>query len=120
MIRYAALIFAFALVSGCAWRGAAYTPLVDSKGRSSAELNINISECQQYANQRGGAGEGAVAGAVVGALVGAAIGHKSAYQGILATQGAIVGAGAGALGAYESQEMIIKRCLAGRGFNVLN
>ena len=37
-----------------------------------------------------------------------------------AGSGAIAGGAGGAVGATDSQEAIIRRCLAGRGFSVLN
>ena len=106
-------------LSGCATRGAGFVPLVDNKGKEYSEITSNVQECQQFAQQQAGAGSGAVAGAVVGALLMAALapgGRKNSW----ATEGAIVGGASGALGANESQENIIRRCLRGRGFSVLN
>ena len=112
-------ILVLATLTGCATRGANYVPLVDMKGKEQQQFNTDVSECQVYAKQRMDAADGAVAGAVVGALLGALIAPRG-YRNELAGRAAIAGAAGGAAGANETQETITKRCLAGRGYNVLN
>lgn len=83
----------------------------------------DLAECEGYAEQvrKGelvarGAGSGAVAGGAVGAVVGDS--KDSAVRG--AGVGAVTG-GARGLSAGEREEMrVIKRCLSGRGYRVLN
>ena len=106
--------------TGCATRGAGYVPLVDTKGKSLDAVNQDTIECQQYAKQRDDAVGGAIAGAVFGAVIGAIVGHGTQYQGAVAGQTAALGALGGAGRATETQESVIKNCLAGRGYNVLN
>lgn len=106
--------------SGCATRGAGFVPLVDTKGRDPVQLSIDIQECQSYARQTADAASGAVMGAIAGALLGAALSHKQSYQSSAISYGAGVGALSGAGSANESQETVIRRCLAGRSWNVLN
>ena len=108
-----------ALTAGCATRGANYVPLVDMKDRDTATFNQDVTECQQYAKQRLDAAGGAVAGALIGALIGAALSPRG-YRNEVAGYGATAGAISGGAQANETQEVIIKRCLAGRGYNVLN
>lgn len=108
-----------ATLAGCATRGANYVPLVDTKGRDAATLDRDTAECQHFATQRADAATGAVVGAIFGALLGAAL-MPGGYRNYGARQGAIAGGLGGAFGANDSQETIIKRCLAGRGYNVLN
>lgn len=104
------------LTTGCATHGANYAPLVDSKGVSQAALASDLAECQQYATQRADAATGAVIGALFGAVLMASLGGNRYDR----RAGAILG-GLGAAGAAnETQETITKRCLAGRGYNVLN
>lgn len=102
-------------------RRANYVPLVDTKGRDAAQLSADTRECQAFAHQRMNAADGAAvgvaAGAVFGALLMAAVGGSSRDG---AWVGALSGGARGAIGANESQENIVKRCLAGRGYNVLN
>lgn len=108
-----------ATLVGCATRGANYVPLVDTKGRDAATLDRDTTECQHFATQRADAATGAVVGAIFGALLGAAL-MPGGYRNYGARQGIIAGGLGGAFGANESQETIIKRCLAGRGYSVLN
>ena len=114
-----ALIALFAvLATGCASRGSQYTPIVDMKGRDWAQFSQDTGECQVYARQRPGAAAGAIAGALAGALLGAALAPRG-YRNNVAGYGAVAGGVGAAAGANESQESIIRRCLAGRGYNVL-
>jgi len=106
-------------LAGCATRGANYVPVVDTKYKDPAALQNDTRECQQYALQRANAEQGAVVGALVGALLGAALAPRG-HRNYVAGQGAIIGGVGGAASANETQEVIIKRCLAGRGYNVLN
>ncbi len=107
------------VLAGCATRGANYVPLVDMKNRHPAAFNQDVIECQQYAKQSLDAAGGAVAGAIIGALIGTALSPRG-YRNEMAGYGATAGAISGGAQANETQEVIIKRCLAGRGYNVLN
>ena len=119
MNRTATSLVCLFILSGCATRGANYVPLVDMKGKDQQAFNTDVVECQSYAKQRIDAAQGAVAGAVVGALLGALIAPRG-YRNNVAGQTAVAGAAGGAVGANDTQETITKRCLAGRGYNVLN
>ena len=115
---------ALALLAGCATqRGAAYVPVVDSKGADPAAFAADLRECQAFAQQRddalAGAAGGAVAGAVFGAVIGALIGGSSGAR-LGASLAATSGAAGGAVRANETQEQIITKCLSGRGHRVLN
>lgn len=112
------LIAAALILTGCASRGANYTPLVDMKGRDPSAFSQDATECQAYAKQRLDAAQGAIAGAVLGALLGAALAPRG-YRSNVAGYGALAGGASGAAGANENQENIVRRCLAGRGYNVL-
>ena len=119
----AALLFA-TMITGCANTGANYRPLVDLQGRSEAQYQTDMRQCQEYASKVMGAGESAAVGAVAGAAIGAVIaglfggGRQSRNDSSM--YGALVGAGSGGVSAEEEQRTIIRRCLAGRGYNVLN
>ncbi len=119
MKKAVVLVAAVAFMSGCATRGANYVPLVDMKNKDQAQFDVDVRECQAYANQRMDAQKGAVAGAILGALLGAALAPRG-YRSQVAGQGAVIGGVAGAGGANQTQEGITKQCLAGRGYNVLN
>ena len=113
------VVLIVSLITGCATRGAGYVPVVDSKYKDPKVLAQDTLECQQFAKQRLDAAEGAAAGAVAGALLMAALSPRG-YKNYGAQQGAIVGGVGGAATANDTQETIIKRCMAGRGYNVLN
>jgi uncharacterized protein YcfJ len=108
-------------LQGCAIapRGAAYVPMVDMQGHTDESFRSDLYECQTYANKKASAGQAAIAGAIFGALLGAALGARG-YRNETAAYGAAAGGGAMAERANETQEMVIKRCLAGRGYNILD
>ena len=114
-----AIVLCLSLITGCATRGAAYVPIVDLKGKNQAEFYQDVQECQVYAKQTVDAAQGAVAGAVAGALIGALLAPRG-YRNNVAGRTAVLGAAGGAASATENQETITKRCLAGRGYNVLS
>lgn len=110
------------MITGCANIGANYRPVVDTKGIDLNRYEADLGECQQFANQTAGAGEsaaaGAAAGAVFGALLAAAAGGGTSRKST-AGVGAVTGA-AGAAGQGENnQRNVIRRCLSGRGYKVL-
>ena len=97
-------------------------PIIDDRGVNLAQYDADLVECQAYADEVAiaqKAGAGAVSGAVVGGVFGAVIGNSNTAQ-----KGAGVGAvGGGARGVGEGireRERVIKRCLIGRGYRVLN
>lgn len=111
-------------LSGCASQptGQHYRPLVDSKGLDPARYEADLADCQNYAARVAGAAEQAVAGAVAGALFGAVLaaaagGGYSRNQ--HAAVGAVAGAAGGAVQGEQDQRSVIRRCLAGRGYSVL-
>ena len=116
-IIIAALIAA--TVAGCATRGANYVPLVDMQGRDAVLFSRDVSDCQQYAKQRLDAASGAAVGAIAGAMFMALLAPKNSGN-QWARDGAIIGGASGAVAANDTQESITKKCLAGRGYNVLN
>ncbi len=116
------IVIAWSLaLAGCATSGVNFRPVVDLKGRDPAQYEQNLRECQQYALQVASAADQAATGAIAGALLGTAFaaiagGGRNAAAGI----GALSGATSGAVAGERDQRAIISRCLAGRGFNVLN
>ncbi|MFM1895914.1 MAG: hypothetical protein RLZZ385_988 [Pseudomonadota bacterium] len=114
------LISSTALLSGCAARP--NQPIVDLQGVNMAQYTIDLQECQAYADQVEAGREvvqGAIGGAVVGGAVGAAVGDSDTAK-RAAGVGAIGGAARGAVSASREREQIIRNCLRGRGYRVLN
>lgn len=113
--------FVVLVLTGCATtpRGADLVPLVDMRGKSEAAFASDLSDCRGYAAARMTAVRGAVLGAIAGALIGGAVAPRG-YRNYSASNGAVLGTAAGAAHANDTQESIIKRCMAGRGYNVLD
>ena len=113
-----------ASMAGCATYngGASYQPVVDTKGVDLNKYYQDVAECQTYARQVMGAGEVAAAGAVVGALFGLAMAAADGgrNKGRWASVGAVSGLASGAGQGETNQREVIRRCLAGRGYNVLS
>jgi uncharacterized protein YcfJ len=118
-MRLIAVLLSLAFLAGCATSGANRVPLVDMRGKDAAQFNLDVQECQAYARQTVGAGTGAAVGAVAGALLGAFL-APSGSRNYVAGRGAVLGGLAGGVHGNETQENVITRCLAGRGYNVLN
>ncbi len=109
------------LLAGCANTGANYRPIIDSKNVDLNRYEADLVECQRYAEQKGGAGEKAAIGAGAGAVLGgvlAAVGNGD--KGSASRVGGVMGAVSGATSGDQSQRNIIKRCLVGRGYKVLD
>ena len=107
-----------AALLGCA----GYQPVVDMRGVEPSRYQSDLAECQQYARQRDPATQaaaGAAAGAVFGALLAAAAGSRF-DRGAMARVGAVSGAAGGASHGAQSQMDIVRNCLSGRGYSVLN
>ena len=97
-------------------------PIIDSQGVNLARYDSDLLECQDYADQVQIAKKtaaGVVSGTVIGGVFGAVWGNSNTAQ-----RGAGVGAvGGGARGVGEGlreRERVIKSCLIGRGYRVLN
>jgi hypothetical protein len=107
---------------GCA--GADVRPLVDMKGVNQSAYENDLKECQAYAKDQSGMGEtaakGAGAGAVVGGLLGLVTGGNKTGIVQAAGAGAVIGGAGGAFSGNQAQEAVVKRCLSGRGYKVLN
>lgn len=111
-----------AVTVGCA--GANVRPLVDMKGVNESAYESDLRDCQNYAQQQSGMGEtaakGAGAGAVVGGLLGLVTGGNKTGIAQAAGAGAVIGGAGGAFTGNQAQEAVVKRCLSGRGYKVLN
>ncbi len=99
-----------------------YRPVIDTQGVDPARYEADLRDCQQYAQQRDPATQ-AVAGAAIGALLGVALAAAmgSRYsRNTGAAIGAVSGGASGAAHGAESQIQIVRNCMAGRGYRVLN
>ena len=112
-------------LSGCKTTDDINAPIVDMPNptyQQREDYGADLNECSQYADevQTGKkVGMGAVTGAAVGGAVGAIFGGGSgAAQG--AGSGAVVGGAQGGMQGADERSRVIKSCLRGRGYKVLN
>ena len=94
--------------------------IIDPAGVNMAVYQQDLRGCRQIAEQvdnKGGAG--AIGGAIVGALIGAAIGNSDTAQ-KLAAVGAVSGGAKGAKNSKREKDLVVKNCMRGRGYRVLN
>jgi outer membrane lipoprotein SlyB len=96
--------------------------IIDQKGVDMAAYQKDLAECQTYSESvKTGekTGVGAASGAVVGGLIGAITGGgEGAAKG--AGVGAVGGGARGASQGVETEVQVVKNCLRGRGYRVLN
>jgi hypothetical protein len=105
-----------ALVAGCSSHPG---PIVDTKGVNMARYEQDLAECTAYSEQvriEQGVAKGAVGGAAVGAATGAIVGDTAKGAGV----GAVAGAAKSAQIGEREKSGVVKRCLRGRGYKVLN
>ena len=122
MIRSIAAIALSLLLTGCA-STAGQDLALDTKGVDMSNYQNDLQECQQIAEQQSIAKEAAsdaLASAVVGAAIGVAVGDSSDWATGGAKWGAIQGAADGVESGFEKKHTILKNCLRGRGYKVLN
>lgn len=94
-----------------------YRPVVDS-AVSPGNYEQDLAQCRVYAGDDSRAGAIAVVGGIIGAgfgILAAAGGNSNSFRNI----GAGVGAVSAGLGAMQGQRNVIARCMAGRGYSVL-
>ena len=114
-------LISLSVLSSCVGTGSDYNPIVDGKGPN---YYNDLAECKTLSKERSyidgnsgiAAGGTAALGAVAGALVGGNIQSAAVGAGI----GAGAGLGASAIENHQSKQYIIKKCMKGRGYNVLD
>jgi uncharacterized protein YcfJ len=116
---------AIAVLSGCS-NGYSYgTPdkvIIDTLGVDPYEYQADLADCEEYAHQvsvSGKTAEGILEGAVVGGVLGAVLGNSDIAKRSAGAGGVLGGAEGNQRARYE-QDRIVKRCLKGRGYRVLN
>ncbi|MCS5593408.1 MAG: glycine zipper family protein [Porticoccaceae bacterium] len=113
------------LLAGCAtglMDKTADQVIVDTQGLDLNEYERDLSECDAFAQQidiSKRTVDRVIGGVVVGSVVGAILGNSDSAQKIGGTAG-VVGGVKGNVQARKEQQKVIKRCLQGRGYKVLN
>lgn len=108
---------------GCASTGADYQPIVDPKGITPEQYQVDLGECKYLADQTqpaaNAAGKDAAAGAAIGAVLGSIGGNKTSAM-ESAGVGAVFGGLSGGAASVREKNMVLRNCLRGRGYKVLN
>ena len=96
--------------------------IIDEKGVNLAAYEEDLAECRTYSEQvkKGEkTARGAASGAVIGGAIGA-IGGNSSSAARGAGVGAVSGGAKGASDGEQDEVRVVKNCLRGRGYRVLN
>ncbi|TDG15952.1 glycine zipper family protein [Seongchinamella unica] len=96
--------------------------IIDNKGVDMSRYEVDLAECRAYATEVK-TGQKAAKGAASGALIGGAIGaitgdSRKAAEG--AGVGAVTGGARGASQGQQGEIQVVKTCLRGRGYRILN
>ena len=103
--------------------GCVHQPVIDTKGVNMAQYDIDLKECQAFADQKkpaANAAVGAVGGAILGAAITSLLGGSRQMRNTNSMAGALGGAAGAGGRTIASQKRIVYRCMAGRGYNVLD
>lgn len=122
-MKYLALIPCAFLLAGCAGFADPSGAIVDLKGVDREQYEADLADCQGYADEvpiGKHVGTGAAAGAVVGAAAGAVSGANKTGIGQSAGVGAVYGGAGRGLKAVHEKQQVLRECLRGRGYRVLN
>ena len=96
--------------------------IIDKKGVNLARYEADLAECREYSSEvKTGekAAKGAASGAVIGGAIGAITGGSDrAAEG--AGVGAVTGGARGISDGERDEIQVVKNCLRGRGYRVLN
>jgi len=115
-----ACLAAITILAGCTTTNEI---IIDRKGVDMARYAADKAECEQYAAEvRTGAKavRGAASGAVVGGAIGGIAGDSSEAAARGAGVGAVTGTARGISQGERDKVRVVKRCLRGRGYRVLN
>jgi hypothetical protein len=115
-IRGTAILALAATLAGCLSHP---EPIIDTKGVDMVAYQHDLAECEAYAEQvriGEGVAKGAAGGAVVGGATGAILGDAGKGAGV----GAVGGAARSAQIGEREKTQVVKNCLRGRGYRVLN
>ena len=97
-------------------------PIIDTKGVDMQAFESDLQDCYAYADEvQSGrkVATGAATGAAVGGVIGAVVGDSDTAK-RSAGVGAVTGTMSGAGSAMSERHMVVRNCLAGRGYLVLN
>jgi hypothetical protein len=104
--------------------GSQYVPVVDKKGVDENQYQQDLAECQNLSTETeaiaANGAKKAAGGAAVGALLGLVSGGNTTNIAQAAGIGSVIGGASGLYSGNSDKQNIIRRCLSGRGYKVLN
>jgi hypothetical protein len=115
MVHIRCLVLAL-LLAGCA---ANPDPIVDMQGVDPVRYQQDLADCKTYKDQirtEVGVAKGAAGGAAVGGAIGAITGDAAQGAGV----GAVAGGAESARLNEREKQRVVKNCMRGRGYRVLN
>ena len=108
--------------SGSIFDVAGSKPIIDTKGIDISQYELDLEECETFADEIStvksivkGTATGAAGGTVIEAVTDGSRRTKDATE-----LGAIASGGKSGIRAVQEKEQIVKRCVRGRGYQVLN
>ena len=110
--------FSLCVVAGCTTTSEI---IIDQKGVDMSRYKENLADCESYAEQVAvakKAAKGAASGAAAGGAIGSVSKGRDAGEG--AAIGAITGVTKGLSAGERDEVRVVKNCLRGRGYRVLN
>lgn len=122
MKTYALLPLAL-LVAACSSFKDPSGPIVDMQGVDRNRYEVDLADCRGYADEvpvGKHVATGAAGGAAVGAAVGAVSGANKTGIGKSAGVGAVYGGSVAGVSAVGEHRHVLRECLRGRGYRVLN
>ena len=128
-MKHLAYLLCFCLISGCiaTQSGSIFNagngkPIVDTKGVNMAQYELDLQECSTFSDDIStgkSIAKGAVTGAAVGAVIEAITEDVRSRRDAIEV-GAVSGGAQSGIRAVREKEQIVRRCLRGRGYKVLN
>lgn len=116
------LLFVAGALSACASTPRGGNVIIDTQGVNMQAYQNDLAQCEAYADEVSvgqQAAQGAAVGAVVTGAIGAVVGgQRVAERG--AAAGGISGGARGTMSALRERGQVVKTCLRGRGYRVLN
>ena len=123
ILKLGNLIFAFFILSGCVSTASSpifsgSKPIIDKKGVDLNAYEADLKDCTEYANEIS-VGQSILTGSAVGAAIGGVVEVLSDEEDAIELGAVSGGAKSGILSVRE-KERVVKKCLRGRGYKVLN
>ena len=128
-MKYLPYLLCFCLFSGCisTQSGSIFNPgsgkpIVDTKGVNMAQYELDLQECSTFSEDIStgkSIAKGTVTGAAVGAVIEAITDNARSRRDAIEV-GAVTGGTQSGIRSVQEKEQIVRRCLRGRGYKVLN